>query len=105
LPVCGQRLAHCKEELPEAAYCYQPEDNAKHAREQESCDRAETIALLRRNSAEAARALRGLSDEQLARRGTWGLDGEVTAEQVIELHMIDHVQEHLANIEAAIRAW
>jgi hypothetical protein len=102
LPVCGQRLTHCKEQLPEAAYCYQPEDNAKHAREQAGCDRAETIALLRRNGAEAARAL---SDEQLARTGTWGLDGEVTAQQVIELHMIDHVQEHLANIEAAIRAW
>ena len=91
--------------LPTLTWEMVHEDNAKHAREQAGCDRAETIALLRRNSAEAARALRGLSDEQLARTGTWGLDGEVTAQQVIELHMIDHVQEHLANIEAAIRAW
>ncbi len=80
-------------------------DNARHANEHAHCDRVETLDLLRRNSAQAARAIRSMSDEQLARTGTWGLDGEVTAQQVIELHMIDHVQEHLANIEAAIRAW
>jgi len=80
-------------------------DTSRHAGKHAHCDRAETIELLRRNSAEASRAIRGMSEEQLARKSTWGLDGEVTAQQVIELHMIGHVQEHLANIEAAIRAW
>jgi hypothetical protein len=91
--------------LPTLTWGMVHKDNAEHARKHARCDRAETIELLRRNSAEASRAIRSMSDEQLARKSTWGLDGEVTAQQVIELHMIDHVQEHLSNIEAAIRAW
>jgi uncharacterized damage-inducible protein DinB len=92
-------------ELPTLTWEMVHAGNAEHARQHAGCDKAATLELLRRNSAKAARAIRGLSDEQLSRAGTWGLDGQVTAQQVIELHMIDHVREHLANIEAAIRVW
>jgi hypothetical protein len=80
-------------------------DNARHASARPDCDRVETLDLLRRTSTEASRAIRGMSDEQLARKSTWDLDGEVTAQQVIELHMIGHIQEHLADIETTVRAW
>src|SRR5947207_208150 len=38
--------------------------NAKHAEEQANCTKAETLALLREGGAAAARAVRGLGDEQ-----------------------------------------
>src|SRR6476659_5871327 len=41
--------------------------NAQHARDNAAVDKAETLDLLRRNSREAAAAVRGISDEALDR--------------------------------------
>jgi hypothetical protein len=86
--------------LPALTWDMVHQGNAQHAEQQAGCPKAETLELLRRNSAESARVIRGMSDEQLSRSSTWDLSGNVTTERVIEVHMIDHVHEHLATIKA-----
>jgi len=76
--------------------------NAEHAREHVDCAKAETLALLRRNTAAAVNAIRGMGDAQLDRTSTWPVDGDVSAQQLIELHIIDHAHEHLATITAML---
>ena len=90
--------------LPDLTWEMVHAGNAADATQCAGCTKAETLDLLRRNSAEAVRAIREVSDEQLARTSTWDLDGAVTTQQVIELHMIDHVQEHLATLQTAMHA-
>src|SRR5215467_9165709 len=46
------------------------EMNAQHARDHAACTKAETLALLETGTASAAAVIRGLSDAQLAKRGT-----------------------------------
>src|SRR5499427_9990194 len=46
------------------------EMNARHARDHAACTKAETLALLETGRALAAAVNRGLSDAQLAKRGT-----------------------------------
>ena len=45
------------------------EMNAKHAKEQAGCTKAETLALHEKNAAAAAAVVRGLSDAELDKRG------------------------------------
>ena len=87
-------------QLPALTWEMVHQGNAQHAEQQSGCPKAETLDLLRRNSAEAARIIRGMSDEQLGRSSTWELSGDVTTQRVIEVHMIDHAHEHLATIKA-----
>jgi len=78
--------------------------NAQHASEHANCTRAETLALLRANSATTARMLRGLSDEQLDRSAPIPLLGgaTVTAEQFGNGLLVQSVQEHVDSIRAAL---
>ena len=78
--------------------------NAQHAREHANCTRAETLALLRANSATTASMLRGLSDEQLDRSAPLALLGgaSVTAEQFGNGLLVQSVQEHVDSIRAAL---
>ena len=46
------------------------EGNAKHAKDFAGCTKEETLALHRKGAAKAASAVRGFSDEQLARGGS-----------------------------------
>jgi hypothetical protein len=85
-------------------------ENATHAAAHASPDKAETLALLRRNTAIAVDILRGLSDAQLDRTVPLPLVGgqPFSAQMVIEMVLIGHIQgyphSHLPNIEAALVA-
>jgi hypothetical protein len=80
------------------------EMNAQHARDHGSVGKAETIALLRRNSQVAAAAVRALADEDLDRAAPVSLnaDAPLTAQFFIEDHALRHSFHHLAKIRAAL---
>jgi ubiquinone/menaquinone biosynthesis C-methylase UbiE len=78
--------------------------NAGHASEQASVTKAATIELLRRNSHEAAAAVRAFTDDELDRAAPFSLSfgAPVTAQFVIEDHALRHSWHHLARIRAAL---
>ena len=77
--------------------------NAQHAKEFANCTKAETLALHERNAAAAAAVVRNLSDTELEKSGTV-LTGApaMTAQQVVEGILINHVAEHLASIQKTV---
>jgi hypothetical protein len=79
--------------------------NAKHAEEWEQVSQEVALHLLRRNSADAAQAIRGLSDAQLAKAATVSLydDAPVTCQFVLEDHAVRHSYHHLAAIRRALK--
>jgi hypothetical protein len=79
--------------------------NAGHARDNGSVTRDETLALLGRNSAAAAAAIRALSDEELDRGAPVSLysDAPLTCQFVLEDHAVRHSYHHLARIRGALR--
>jgi hypothetical protein len=80
--------------------------NAGHARDNGSVTRDETLALLGRNSAAAAAAIRALSDEELDRGAPVSLysDAPLTCQFVLEDHAVRHSYHHLARIRGALRS-
>ena len=78
--------------------------NSKHAGENTSSNKEATLELLRRNSKEAAAAVREFTDEQLDQAAPFGLsfDAPVTAQFVIEDHALRHSWHHLARIRKAV---
>jgi hypothetical protein len=79
------------------------EMNAKHAREHAGCTKSETLALHRKGVAAAGALVRGLSDTELDRSGVvlTGMPG-MSAQQVIEGILINHIAEHLGSIRATV---
>src|SRR5499433_2328878 len=79
------------------------ERNAQHARDFAGCTKDETLALHRKSAAKAASTVRGLSDEQLARRGVLFVDAPpMTVEQLIMGALINHTDEHYGSIRKTI---
>lgn len=80
------------------------EMNAQHARNHRAVGKAETLALLRRNSQVAAAAVRALEDDDLDRAAPVSLnaDAPLTAQFFIEDHALRHSFHHLAKIRAAL---
>lgn len=78
--------------------------NAKHETEQANISKAEALALLRKNSSEAAAAIRKFTDEELDKAGPFGLSygAPVTTQFVIEDHALRHSWHHLARIREAL---
>jgi hypothetical protein len=78
--------------------------NAGHAREHGGVTKAETLQLLHKNSADAARVVRTFTDDDLDRAAPFGLsfDAPVTAQFVIEDHALRHSWHHLARIKKAL---
>ena len=77
--------------------------NAKHAVEFAGGTKAETIALHKKGAAVAAAAVRGLSDEQLARTGTvFAGVPAMSAEQLVRRAFIDHIDEHVGSIRKTV---
>jgi hypothetical protein len=77
--------------------------NARHAQEFAGCTRAETVALFDKGAATARSVIRGLSDDQLARTGTVFSDvPPMSAEQLIDLGLIRHIDEHIGSIRRTI---
>jgi len=78
--------------------------NAEHAREHAGATKAEALELLRRNSREAADAVRAFTDEELDTAAPFSLSfgAPMTAQFVIEDHPLRHAWHHLARIRKAI---
>jgi Mycothiol maleylpyruvate isomerase N-terminal domain len=82
------------------------EINANHAREHAECTKEEAIALVEKNSAAAAAAVRALSDEQLDTAAGLSLnsDGPRTCQFMLEDHAVGHAWHHLLKIRRALGA-
>jgi hypothetical protein len=80
--------------------------NAEHARENDGVTREEALALLQRNSAAAAAAIRALDDTALDRAAPVSLnaDAPLTCQFVLEDHAVRHSFYHLAKIKSAVAA-
>jgi hypothetical protein len=78
--------------------------NAGHAREQADVTKAAALELLRRNSREAAAALRAFTDDELDTAAPFSLSygAPVTAQFVIEDHALRHSWHHLARIRKTL---
>jgi len=80
------------------------EMNANHARQHAKVTKAEALELLRKNSREAAAAVRTFGDEQLDRAAPFSLSygAPVTAQFVLEDHAVRHSWHHLSRIRTAV---
>jgi hypothetical protein len=78
--------------------------NAAHALEHARVGKDTAIALLRTNSAAAAKAIRALTDDQLDQAADVSLNAEapLTCQFMLEDHAVRHSYHHLAAIRAAI---
>jgi len=78
--------------------------NADHAKEYDGVTTSEARALLLRNSADAAAAIRRLSDEELDRVAPVSLnsDAPLTCQFFLEDHAVRHSYHHLARLRAAL---
>jgi hypothetical protein len=77
--------------------------NAKHAQDFAGCTKAETVALLRKNTATAAGILRGIDDAAFEHSGTVLIGmPPVSAGQLAGGLLCSHVDEHLGSIRATV---
>jgi hypothetical protein len=78
--------------------------NAQHAQEHAEVTKTAALELLRRNSHEAANAIRAFTDEELDRAAPFSLSfgAPVTAQFVIEDHALRHGWHHLARMRTAL---
>lgn len=79
--------------------------NAGHAKDHSGVTKAEALEHLKKNSMEAAKAVRAFSDEQLDSAATCSLnfDAPLTAQFFIEDHALRHSYHHLGRIRAALK--
>jgi hypothetical protein len=80
------------------------EMNAKHSIDQAEVTKAAALELLRKNSRDAAAAVRAFEDEELDRAAPFSLSfaAPVTAQFVIEDHAVRHSWHHLARIRTVL---
>lgn len=92
------------EAITDVTWAVVAEMNAKHAHEQARATKDATLELLRRNSREAAAAVRAFTDEELDHAAPFSLSfgAPVTAQFVIEDHALRHSWHHLARIRTAL---
>jgi len=78
--------------------------NAEHAREHAGVAKDVALDLLRRNSQDAAEAVRRLTDEELDTAAPFSLSfgAPVTAQFVVEDHAMRHSWHHLARMRLAL---
>jgi hypothetical protein len=78
--------------------------NAKHAADHAAITKAEAIDALRRNSVDAAAAIRALSDEQLKQAAPVSLyeDAPLTSQFFLEDHAVRHSYHHHFLIRRAL---
>jgi hypothetical protein len=78
--------------------------NARHALEHFGVTKAAALELLRKNSREAAAAVRAFTDDELDQAAPFSLSfgAPVTAQFVIEDHALRHSWHHLACIRKAL---
>jgi hypothetical protein len=78
--------------------------NGKHAAENVAASKAAALELLRKNSREAAAAVRKFTDDELDTAAPFSLSfgAPVTAQFVVEDHALRHSWHHLARIKSAL---
>jgi SAM-dependent methyltransferase len=78
--------------------------NGKHAAEHSGASKEETIELLRKNSGDAAAAVRTFTDAELDRAAPFSLSfgAPVTAQFVLEDHAVRHSWHHLARLRKVL---
>jgi hypothetical protein len=78
--------------------------NGKHASDQAQVTKAAALELLRKNSRDAAAAVRAFTDDELDRAAPFSLSfgAPVTAQFVVEDHAVRHSWHHLARIRRAV---
>jgi hypothetical protein len=78
--------------------------NGKHAQENAEVSKAAAVELLRRNSREAAAAVRAFTEDELDEAAPFSLSfgAPVTAQFVIEDHALRHSWHHLARIRKVL---
>jgi hypothetical protein len=78
--------------------------NAKHAEEKAKVTKAEALEHLRKNSKEAAAAIRKFTDAELDTAAGFSLsfDAPMTTQFVLEDHAVRHSYHHLARIKQAL---
>ena len=78
--------------------------NRDHAEENDTVTKSAALALLARNSAAAAAAIRSFSDEELDSAAPVSLnsDAPLTCQFFLEDHAVRHSYHHLARIKAAL---
>lgn len=78
--------------------------NASHAKEKDGVTKQEAIDLLKRNSADAAAAIRAFSDEELDRVAGLSLndDTPMSCQFMLEDHAVRHSYHHLAVMRRAL---
>jgi len=78
--------------------------NAKHAQDSAEVSKAAALELLRKNSREAAAAVRAFTDQELDNAAPFSLSfgAPMTAQFVIEDHALRHSWHHLAAIRKAL---
>lgn len=75
------------------------DDAGKHA----DCTKAEALEELRKNGAEFAAYIAGLTDEELDRKGNLpALGGEVSVERMLELVAFQSSRQHFDSMKAAV---
>lgn len=78
--------------------------NAQHAAQHQGVSKEEALALLRKNSEEAATAVRSFSDAELDRAAPFSLSygAPMTAQFVLEDHAVRHSWHHLSRLRKAL---
>lgn len=78
--------------------------NAAHAKENAAVTKGTALDLLRKNSRDAAAAVRAMTDEELDQAAPFSLSyaAPVTAQFVVEDHAMRHAWHHLARIRTAL---
>lgn len=78
--------------------------NANHAKENANATKADALALLRKNSRDAAAAVRALTDQELDQAAPFSLSygAPMTAQFVVEDHALRHPWHHLHRIRALL---
>ena len=90
-------------ELPQLSMDQITEMSNKDSREHSDCTKEETLDALRQNGAELAGFVAGLSDDDLASKGSMpAFGGEFSVDQMIEFVIFQSAQEHLDNIKKVV---
>jgi len=77
--------------------------NEWHAHHFATCTQEETLALLRHNEAAVLELIEGLQDEDLERTAPTSSGSDpVSLRRIIEAILINHAQEHLRSLQAAL---
>ncbi|RJP17768.1 MAG: DinB family protein [Deltaproteobacteria bacterium] len=99
------KLMVAGERLPDLSHAAVDQMNARHAEKHRDCTRDDVLRILRENGRAVVDFVAGLSDSDLDRAGhIAAAGGDVTAEQVITLIIMENGAEHFAHVKAVAGA-